>query len=94
MELLSIQQLHNAEPGAQEAVVDQFYAVMAIEVPYLWGAIALATIVAGVAVAATIQAGKRTVPAAVAALWLILPPILLLNDLGRDRLVALALALP
>ncbi len=95
MELLSIQELRLVPTVADRAgMVDQFYAVTAPELPFMWATVIFACLVAAIGVIGALQGGKRSVGASSAALWLLLPPFLLFNDLGRDRMVELALALP
>jgi len=94
MELLSIQQLRVGEHAARELVVEKFYAVMAPELPYLWAAVVLACVVAIIGLVGAAQGGKRTASAVGAGLWLLLPILLLFNDIGATRMTELAVALP
>ena len=82
------------ELARREEVVDAFIAAFAPEQPFLWASIAAASVLGLVGIAGNLQGGRRTLGAVLSAAWLLLGPVVLRADLGRDRLVALALALP
>jgi hypothetical protein len=94
VEFLSIMELREPVAVGREAErIDLFYAATASELPFMWGTVVLACMVAGVGMAGALQGGKRTTGSVAAAFWLLLPPFLLMNDFGRDRMVELSLAL-
>jgi hypothetical protein len=93
-EFFALGALQTAEVDARAETVSNISALLSPEAPFLWATVLLASGAALVGLGVAYRQGRSPSQVGVAALWLVLPLILLWADIGASRMTELALALP